>query len=256
VDSKGLGTRLGVPLGRFTRLDLGYGFAVVDPRAAEGVDLELIGTHRQESRLSPSLTYDTVDSPFKPRRGLRASGGLNLLGGPLGGSVDYVEPHLSLVGWIPHTSRTALGLRLEGAWLRPFGDTASPGVALPNGLPFDRRYRLGGDTSLRGFLTQRVGPRNAAGTLIGGDKYVLGSAEFAFDLAGPLRAVAFVDTGQAFAEGETIDLGRLRTSTGVELRFLLPVLNVPVRLIQSRNLNRGGEPHKARDFRLTFGTSF
>jgi outer membrane protein insertion porin family len=256
VDSKGFGTRLGMALGRFTRFDVGYGFAVIDPNAQPGVDLELIGTHRTESRLSPTLSYNTVDSPLMPRRGLQVTGGLNLVGGPLGGSVDFVEPHLRIVGWIPHTRRTALGLRAEGGWLQPFGNTAAPGTRLPSGLPFDRRYRLGGDTTLRGFGLEKVGPRDAEGTLIGGNKYLLGSAEYAFDIAGPLRAVAFVDAGQSFAEGETIDLGRLRTSTGVELRFLIPVLNVPVRLIQSWNLNRGGEPHKARHFRFTFGTSF
>ena len=256
VDSKGFGTRLGVPLGRFTRFDIGYGFAVVDPRARPDVDLELVGPQRQESRLSPVLTYNTVDSPLMPRRGLQVRGGVNLLGGPLGGSVDYLEPNLRIVGWIPHTRRTALGLRAEGGWLSPFGDTAAPGTLLPSSLPFDRRYRLGGDTSIRGFGTQRVGARTAEGTLIGGNKYVLGSAEYAFDVAGPIRLVAFVDAGQSFAEGQSIDLGRLRTSTGVELRFLVPVLNVPVRLIQSWNLNRGSDPAKAREFRLTFGTSF
>jgi outer membrane protein insertion porin family len=256
IDSKGFGGTLGAPLRRFTRFDIGYSLAFIDPHAGEGVDTELVGVRRTESRLSPVFSYNTVDSPLAPRRGLQVRAGLNLIGGPLGGSVDYVEPHLKVVGWVPHTGRTALGLRVEGGWLRPFGATAAPGTRLPNGLPYDRRYRLGGDTSLRGFGRDDVGPRDADGTLIGGNKYVLGSAEYAFDIAGPLRAVAFVDAGQSFAEGQTIDLGRLKTSTGVELRFLVPVLNVPVRLIQSWNLNRGGEPHQAREFRLTFGTSF
>jgi outer membrane protein insertion porin family len=256
VDSKGAGTTFGVPLGRFKRFDVGYSFAVIDPHAQPGVDPELVGTHRQESRLQPVFTYDTIDSPLVPRRGLRIRAGLNAVGGPLGGSVDYLEPTLRIAGWIPHTNRTALGLRAEGGWLQPFGATAAPGTSLPSGLPFDRRYRLGGDTTIRGYGIEKVGPRNADGTLIGGNKYVLGTAEYALDIAGPLRLVAFVDAGQAYAEGETIDLGHLRTSTGVELRFLLPVLNVPVRLIQSWNLNREGEPHKPREFRLTFGTSF
>jgi outer membrane protein insertion porin family len=256
VDSKGVGTTFGVPLGRFKRFDIGYSFAVVEPHALPDVDLELVGTHRRESRISPALSYNTIDSPLTPRRGLHVRGGVNLVGGPLGGSVDYLEPQLRVVGWIPHTRRTALGLRAEGGWLQPFGDTAAPGTRLPSGLPFDRRYRLGGDTTIRGFGPERVGARNADGTLIGGNKYVLASAEYAFDVAGPLRAVAFVDSGQSFAEGETIDLGRLRTSTGVELRFLIPVLNVPVRLIHSWNLNRGADQGKAHEFRLTFGTSF
>jgi outer membrane protein insertion porin family len=256
VNSKGFGTTLGMPLGRFKRFDVAYSFAVIDPHAAPEVDLELVGTHRQESRLSPTFSYNTIDSPLMPRRGLQVRGGIGVVGGPLGGSVDYLEPHLRVAGWVPHTRRTALGLRLEGGWLQPFGDTATPGRRLPSGLPFDKRYRLGGDTSIRGFGLQRVGPRDADGTLIGGNKYVLGSAEYAFDVAGPLRLLAFVDAGQAYAEGETVDLGRLRTSTGVELRFLIPVLNVPVRLIQSWNLNRGSDPAKAREFRFTFGTSF
>jgi outer membrane protein insertion porin family len=256
VDSKGFGTTLGMPLGRFKRFDIAYNFAMIDPHALPGVDLELVGTQRQESRLAPTFSYNTIDSPILPHRGFQATAGMGLVGGPLGGSVDYLEPHLRVVGWIPHTRRTSVGLRLEGGWLQPFGDTATPGTRLPSSLPFDRRYRLGGDTTIRGFGLQRVGPRDAQGTLIGGNKYVLGSAEYAFDIAGPLRLLAFVDAGQAYAEGETIDLGRLRTSTGVELRFLLPVLNVPVRLIQSWNLNRGSDPAKAREFRLTFGTSF
>ena len=256
VDSKGVGTSLGMPLGRFKRFDIAYSFAVIEPHALPGVDLGLLDTERQESRLAPTFSFNTIDSPILPRRGFQASAGLGLVGGPLGGSVDYLEPHLKLVGWMPHTRRTALGLRLEGSWLQPFGDTATPGARLPSGLPFDRRYRLGGDTTVRGWGLQRIGPRDANGTLIGGNKYVLGSAEYAFDVLGPLRLLAFVDAGQAYAEGEPIDLGRLRTSTGVELRFLLPVLNVPVRLIQSWNLNRGSDPAKARDFRFTFGTSF
>ena len=256
VDSKGFGTSLGMPLGRFKRFDIAYNFAVIEPHALPGVDLELLGTERHESQLAPTFSFNTIDSPIQPRRGLQARAGLGLVGGPLGGSVDYLEPHLRVVGWIPHTRRTALGLRLEGGWLQPFGDTANPGTRLPSSLPFDRRYRLGGDTSIRGWGVQRVGPRDSNGTLIGGNKYVLGSAEYAFDVLGPLRLLAFVDAGQAYAEGEPIDLGRLRTSTGVELRFLLPVLNVPVRLIQSWNLNRGSDPAKAREFRFTFGTSF
>jgi outer membrane protein insertion porin family len=256
LDTKGFGTTVGMPLGRFKRFDVGYGFEAIDPRAAPEVDLELIGSPRKESRLSPVFTYNTVDSPLMPHRGLQVRSGVNLIGGPLGGSVDFVEPHLRVVGWIPHTRRTALGLRAEGGWLQPFGDTAAAGTLLPSGLPFDRRYRLGGDTSLRGFGNQKVGARNENGTLIGGNRYLLASAEYAFDIAGPVRAVAFVDAGQSFAEGQSIDLGRMRTSTGVELRFLIPVLNVPVRLIQYWNLNRGTDAAKARGFRLTFGTSF
>lgn len=257
IDTQALSLTAGRRLGRFTRFDTSYTFAVVDPRAEDGRPLtELVGVKRNESRLSPTLTYDTVDSPFQPRRGLRVQAGLSLVGGPLGGSLGFVEPSLKIAGWLPHTKKTAFGVRLEGGYLAPFGATARPGSALPSGIPVDRRFVMGGEQQVRGYDRLSIGPANADGVRIGGNKFVLGSAEYAWDVAGPLRALAFVDAGQSYLEGRPVDLGSLRASTGVELRFLMPVLNVPIRLIQSWNLNRGDSGADAREFRLTFGTSF
>ena len=64
---------------------------------------------------------------------------------------------------------------------------------------------------------------------------------------------------------ETIEVGRthaFKTSTGVELRFFMPVLNVPFRLIYAWNPSRGGvldnnlQPAKAPVFRFAVGTTF
>jgi outer membrane protein insertion porin family len=257
TDTSGFSLTAGRRLGRFARFDASYTFAVVDPRAAGGSALaDLVGVQRNESRLSPALTYDTVDSPFQPRRGVRVQAGLSLLGGPLGGSVGLLEPNLKLAGWLPVSRRTAFGLRAEAGYLAPFGATAQPGTSLPNGIPWDRRFVMGGEQQVRGFDSLTIGAVNAVGVRIGGNKFVLGSAEYAWDVVGPLRALAFVDAGQSYLEGAPIDLGSLRTSTGVELRFLLPVVNVPIRLIQSWNLNVGDSVAKDRQFKLTFGTSF
>jgi hypothetical protein len=53
-----------------------------------------------------------------------------------------------------------------------------------------------------------------------------------------------------------------KTSTGVELRFFMPVLNVPFRLIYAFNPQRGNvldnnlRPQKAQIFRFAVGTTF
>ncbi|HEX6739243.1 MAG TPA: outer membrane protein assembly factor BamA [Vicinamibacteria bacterium] len=246
----------GYPLGRFTRLEADYAFSVADVRSEGPVDPRVVDGLSRESRVSLGLVYDTVDHPLQPRRGVRLSGSVGLVGGPLGGTVSYLEPRLRLSGWVPHTRRTAFGLRAEAGWLRAFGDTAPVDPATGrNGLPFQRRYTLGGETQLRGYRYESVGPTDSAGYLIGGEKYLLGSAEYAADLGGPFRLLTFVDAGQAFRQGERYDLGSLRVSTGVELRFMMPVLNVPLRLIQSWNLNRGTYP-KDREFRFVFGAGF
>jgi len=64
---------------------------------------------------------------------------------------------------------------------------------------------------------------------------------------------------------ETIEIGRthaFKASTGVELRFFMPVLNVPFRLIYAWNPSRGGvldnnlQPAKETVFRFAVGTTF
>ena len=53
-----------------------------------------------------------------------------------------------------------------------------------------------------------------------------------------------------------------KTSTGAEIRFFMPVLNVPFRLIFAMNPQRGGvldnnlQPEKKFKFRFAVGTTF
>jgi len=61
--------------------------------------------------------------------------------------------------------------------------------------------------------------------------------------------------GQAFAEDQPVDLRQLRTSSGVEIRAFLPVLNVPFRLIYAWNIYRDSfQP--ARALKFAVGTTF
>ena len=70
-----------------------------------------------------------------------------------------------------------------------------------------------------------------------------------------MRFLLFHDAGQAYAEGTAIDLRQLRTSSGVEVRFLIPMLNVPFRLIYAWNIYRDSfQP--ARALKFAVGTTF
>ena len=75
-------------------------------------------------------------------------------------------------------------------------------------------------------------------TSVGGDKFLLFNAEYYFDVFGPLRLLLFFDAGQAYAPGQGFNWRTMSTSTGVEARFTMPVLNVPFRLIYAWNPNR------------------
>jgi outer membrane protein insertion porin family len=114
---------------------------------------------------------------------------------------------------------------------------------------------MGGENQIRGYNLRTVGPRNTAGVAVGGDKYMLYNAEYYFDLFGPLRFLFFFDAGQSYLESEAFSFRKLRTSTGAEVRFIMPVLNVPFRLIYAWNVHR--DPFQPKTaFRFAVGTTF
>jgi outer membrane protein insertion porin family len=258
----GLNITGGRPLFTFSRMFLTYGYEVVDtavsPDLLAGIDsTSSVGVpvfnpfldegRHIESRLTPSFVHSTVDNPFTPRSGRKVSLNLPVAGGVLGGTTSYIRPDVEVVQYVPHLKRTALGVRLSGGFVRPYGGTRA--------LPYYLRYFLGGEYQIRGVDIRTVGPTDGQNRAIGGDKFVLVNAEYYVDLFGPVRALLFHDAGQAFQETERIDLRRLRTSSGVELRVIVPMLNVPFRLIYAWNTYRDVfQP--ARTFKFAVGTTF
>jgi outer membrane protein insertion porin family len=250
----------GVPLRRFTRLFASYTYEVIDTAVREDLasteassgTLPVFNPFADEgrsrqSRLSPAVVHNTVDNPYTPRNGVRLSTGVELAGGFLGGSVSYWKPTLEAVWYVPHTKRTALGLRGQVGYIRPYGNT--------NALPYYERFFLGGETQIRGVNVRTVSPVDANNTALGGNKFLLVNAEYYFDIAAPLRFLLFYDAGESYSEGQGFYWKTLRSSTGAELRFLMPVLNVPFRLIYAWNANRDVFQPKTT-FKFAVGTTF
>ncbi len=270
-DRKGFRLISGMPVTRWSRLFATYAYEIVNIELTdlEETDPFLPTTpaissaflqdegRRAESRISPSISLNTTDNPFQPRSGKKYTATLPIAGGVLGGDLNYLRPTVELVHYIPHTSRTALGVRAEVAWLRPYGDT---GVVDPETgrslLPFYLRFFLGGENQLRGYVLRSVGPRNpVSGQLIGGTKYYLFNAEYYIDIIGPLRFLFFFDAGQTFLEGDNMNLKEAFISTGAEVRFIMPVVNVPFRLIYAFNPKQDGL-HPEKTFKFAVGTTF
>jgi outer membrane protein insertion porin family len=247
---------VGKPLFRYTRAFATYGYEVVDTVISPDLQ-ESLGTTASrfffdsgryvESRITPAFVHNTVDSPFQPRSGQRHSISMPIAGGILGGTTSYIRPEIESIVYLPHTRRTALGVRFNAGMIRPYGGSRE--------LPYYLRYVLGGEYQIRGVDLRTVGPLDAENRVLGGDKFVLFNAEYYFDVAGPVRALLFHDAGQAFADSQPFNLRELRTSSGVELRVIVPMLNVPFRLIYAWNLYRDTfQP--ARAFKFAVGTTF
>jgi outer membrane protein insertion porin family len=246
----------GKPLRAFMNTFTSYAYEVIDSRISDDLDLSagdplfvsyLDAGRHIESRASPTFVYNTVDHPLMPRRGMRVTASYDVAGGLLGGTVEYIRPDVEAIVYLPHTKRTSIGVRAQAGWIKPYGATTE--------LPYYRKFFLGGENQVRGYDIRTVGPLDASNRALGGDKFVLFNAEYYFDIAGPVRFLLFHDAGQAFASDARINLRELRTSSGAELRFLMPVMNVPFRLIYAWNVYRDVfQP--ARTFKFAVGTTF
>jgi outer membrane protein insertion porin family len=211
------------------------------------------GGRRTVSKVTPSFVFNTVDNPIFPNTGRRFTASMDFAG--IGGNTNFIKPRIEAVGFFRHTARTSVGFRGQVEYIRPYGSTVE--------LPIFERLFLGGEYSIRGFDVRSVGPKESINSIVvGGNKSLLFNAEYLITIAQPVRLVMFYDAGQALDRGQRFGINEFRTSTGAEVRFFMPVLNVPFRLIFAYNPQRDGvldnsrNPAKKFAFRFAVGSTF
>jgi outer membrane protein insertion porin family len=216
------------------------------------------GGRRVISKVTPTIALNTVDNPISPVTGRRYTASFAVAG--MGGDTKYLNPTVEGVWFLQQNSRMTLGLRAQGEYIRPLGSTT---------LPIFERLVLGGGYSVRGYDLRTIGPKsqltgeNPYYLVIGGNKSLLFNAEYLISVGGPVRLILFYDAGQVKDTGERFHHRDFITSTGMEVRFFMPVLNVPFRLIFASNPQRHGilnystgQPEKAFRFRFDVGSTF
>lgn len=91
-------------------------------------------------------------------------------------------------------------------------------------LPASLRFYAGGDSSVRGYDYQSLGPEGKDGDVIGGRYLAAASVEVDYLVKDKWRVAAFFDAGNAF-DDKDVDL---KTGAGVGARWLSPI--GPIRL--------------------------
>jgi translocation and assembly module TamA len=131
------------------------------------------------------------------------------------------------------TGRSVLALRAS------FGTEPTDNIA---GIPPDKLFYAGGGGSVRGFVYQTAGPRDAFNNPLGGASVVEGSVEFRQRFGKSLGAVAFVDAGSAYPDIlPNFSLFAPRIGAGVGARYYTDF--GPIRLDVGFPLNaREGDP--------------
>ncbi|MGE0383308.1 MAG: autotransporter assembly complex family protein [Gammaproteobacteria bacterium] len=103
-------------------------------------------------------------------------------------------------------------------------DVAASAVSRFQALPATLRLFAGGDTSVRGFAFESLGPRDASGKVVGGRHLVAASVEIERRIHGNWGVALFTDAGNAFDDSPA----PLHHSVGAGIRWQSPI--GPVRL--------------------------
>ena len=103
-----------------------------------------------ESKITPTLSYNTVDNPVNPTHGKSLFESVSFEGGPIGGNVNTFSDVVEAKYFRPHYhNRNVIAMRVLGSFETGFGGKEIP--------PFSRYY-LGGEDTLRGFDIRTVSP--------------------------------------------------------------------------------------------------
>ena len=168
-----------------------------------------------ESRITPSIVYDTRDNPFLSRRGQRAVFTPFISGGFLGGDTQIYGFALEYAQFF-HLWKDSI-LQLNGALATV--ETWGSG----DQVPIFNRLFLGGSNDLRGFSFRDVSPRDINGEPLGGQSMARFTIEYTVPIIEKARAAIFYDTGFVNAPSWDFNTNHLVSDIGIGLRLDLPI---------------------------------
>lgn len=102
------------------------------------------------SMISPTLSYNTVNHPIIPTKGLRASLSFGFAGSFLGGNVNTLQPNLDIAYFRKGLFKgNVMGFHFAGRMITGYGG---------KGIPPYTRYYMGGENDVRGFDIYSISP--------------------------------------------------------------------------------------------------
>jgi outer membrane protein insertion porin family len=221
----GLGVNFGIPLTEYDAIRFGVTgentSLSLDPSTAPPRYLDFVNTFGEKTntlRTNIGYSRDSRDSLTYPTKGWLTDLALEV--GVPPGDLKYYRASIQqqflwtprLVPWLTLLANAELGYA-DGYADRP--------------LPFFKNFYAGGVGSVRGFESSSLGPRDANGDVLGGNRRLVGNIEFLFPMPGikdkSVRLSAFVDAGNVWGPGQKVAGADIRVSTGIAVSWDSPV---------------------------------
>lgn len=213
-----------------------------------------------------NLDIDRRDDFFYPSRGWQTGLAVEIADGRLGGTLDFLRCTAGAKFFQPLGAGVVLGLRLDTGFVVPTRGNED--------IPVSERFFTGGDSSVRSFKEQQLGPKGASGDPLGGLASTVVGIEVRRRIVGNLAATVFADFGNVApnrslagadpAATTTADqadamwsdyLKDFRAGVGIGFQYLTPV--GPARLDMALNPNpRASEAEAAFAWHFSVGMAF
>ena len=141
------------------------------------------------AKLSSAILFDHRDDPINTRKGTFSSISFDNSAPWLGSDLKNRKLLMQQTLFVPVGSRLVLASRAQIGFA--FGQDP---------LAFTDRFRAGGASSVRGYGEESLGPHDAAGVPIGGDRLMILNQEARFHLKGWINTVVFADAGNTWTQ--------------------------------------------------------
>jgi len=195
--------------------------------------------------IGASLVRDTRDDRLLPTRGSTAEAGVFWSSPALGADLDFAEVRAAWTKHVPLSRRVVLATGFRFTTREILDDRSS--------LPIAQRLFLGGESSVRSFFEDELGPADAEGDPLGGLTAAEASVEVRVRVWRQLHGALFYDVGSV-GEGSFDVPGPPGHAVGIGARYYLPV--GPVRLDVAYNPGRLFAAGGRWALHFAFGFSF
>ncbi|MCB9029944.1 MAG: translocation/assembly module TamB domain-containing protein [Deltaproteobacteria bacterium] len=169
------------------------------------------------SFLSGEVIFDERDSVIHPTEGFSTALDYKLSSKVFGSEANFASLGTSLAVFYP------LPIKLPLSIANNFRTAASWGFSGTDQIPISQRFFLGGQSTVRGFRENSLGPKGELGNAIGGDLMISNNFELRYDIDQVFQIAGFFDSGSVFLQERNFSIQDLRESVGVGTRYISPI---------------------------------
>ena len=259
TDSYGVSLSYGVPLSEFTNYRWGIKYDSTEITTGALTSQNIVdfiaanGPTNDTFQLFTGWSYDS-----RNRTIFATNGSLTSLTGEIavpGGDLEYYKVDFRHLNYFPLGKSVTLAVNMNLG----YGDALGNSTDYP---PY-KNYFAGGSSSIRGYDSNSVGPKDkdvggVTSDPVGGRVKIVGNLDLILpnpftDTNDSTRVSLFLDAGSVFEDASTIDSSEFRYTTGVAFIWITPVGAMRFNFANALNEKEGDS---TKSFQFSLGSPF